>query len=138
MTAIKIKHEDKILDLTQKISKSNLKKTLKSIKLKVKDKNYLTHTIFFTKIKTGIFDIQLDIYDFLNYGINKDISLEDVPQFRVSIWECNSNFPLNLYNEPLFQSQPWINSNDKSELCIDHLIDIIMLCKRVNNIKVFS
>lgn len=140
MTAIKTKHEYATLDLNKKqFSKSSLQKTLQGIKLAKSSfkKDGASVTLFITTVRVGVFDISLNIYDFVGFSLEKGVVLSDVENFDVSIWETNAELPIDIEKNDVFKNQKWVQANLKSKMTINELSEAIMYCRRVSNIKSF-
>lgn len=140
MTAIKTKHEQHIIDLSRKkVSKSSLQKTLKRTKLRsmIRKEDGISVTLFITKIKVGVYDIHLNIYDFTGYQFDKDLKLPKARPFDIAITESNNDFPIDLNVDSTFKNQPWVKINNEKNLNVDSLIESIMHCKRVSEMKAF-
>jgi hypothetical protein len=140
MTAIKTKNKYSTIDFTnQEISKSSLEKTLKRTKLRsvTRNEDSVSVTLFFVMIKVGIFEIHLNIHDFVGYEFNKDLALPRAKNFNISIYETNGDFPINLERSNVFKNQDWVSLNTQSNLSIEGVIDAILYCKRISNIKSF-
>lgn len=140
MTAIKTTHKYITLDLNKKrFVNSSLSKILEDIKLTKPShkKDGVSVALFLTTIKIGIFNIDLNIRDFTGFSLDKQIKLSDIDNFNISIWETNGEFPLNLEKSDVFKNQKWIINNYKSKMTVNELIEAIIYCKRVSNIKSF-
>lgn len=140
MTAIKTKLEQNIIDLSRKkVSKSSLQKTLKGTKLRslVRKEDGISITLFITTIKVGIYDIHLNIYDFTGYQFDKDLKLPKARPFDIAITESNQDYPIDLNADSVFKNQPWVQVNNEKNLNVDSLIESIMHCKRVSQMKTF-
>lgn len=127
MTATKVIHREKVLDLNRnKRSRNALKRRLKNLKLRSRTNNL--DTIYLNVIKIGIFDIYLNIFNF--YGLNQELKLSDINDFYISICECNTHYAVK--NEILSKFDIY-NRNYN----IEELIEIINYCDKVTVNKAF-
>ena len=132
MTASKTIHEYRtILDFSNKVSKNIIKQSLQNAEVLsiCPDKNSVTYIE--NEIKVGMYTVHLHLH---NYETNIR-NLRGHGRFSISIHQTG-NTQAN-YLESKFKDQPWVKRNDKADLRIQDLINIIYYCNRLNQLKIF-
>ena len=135
MTAIKITTEHKtILDFSDgKASRNSVTSKLRSadfLEYKHSEKGD-ARTYLNYHVKVGIYDIYVD----LCHTKSCARKLKDYGTFCVRIWEGEKE--INLKRDSRFKSLNWVKLNDKFNMRIPHLVEAIMFCNRLNNLKIF-
>lgn len=135
MTAIKITTEHKtILDF------SNLKMSRHLVASKLRSTEFLEfkynerkecRTYISYDIKIGIYTIYVDLCPTTSCGKK----LKDYGGFCVRIYEGNKEVALK--RDSRFKNQNWVMLSEQFRMRICDLIDAIMYCGRLNNLKAF-
>lgn len=89
-------------------------------------------------IKIGMYTIRLDFSEIHPGDGHKH--LRDYGGFKVKIFENSSpevSAEINLNKDKRFSKQYWTNLNKNYNLLTKNLIDIILHCSRLNNLRVF-
>lgn len=134
MSAIKSTYERKtILDFTdKKITKNYILKSLREANIIQTyyggRGNGLTYID--NEIGVGMYHIHLS----LNM-IDGATKLREYGKFKISIKEGGKL--INLSSDSRFKSQDWVKLNQNNKLKISDLINIIIYCKRLDNLKYF-
>lgn len=136
MTVSKIKFEKRtILDLTQeeKLSKNKISKLLRDIEIISLDP--INHILFDNNIKIGAYNIKL----VLGHSHEGSKRLKKYGHFAVRVYE---NFKeVNVERDRNFKNMEendWIERNRDLNLRICDLIDVILYCKRLDNLYLFN
>lgn len=140
MSAIRSKHKLKVLDFSdESVTKNIIKQALNSnefIAIFCDDNGIDLPYYTDYEIKIGIYNITL----FLDYSKSKNAKLlKDYGKFGISINESTSKGIrwINLSKDVRFKNQKWVTNNSKYKLSISKLLEIILYCKRLNNLKSF-
>jgi hypothetical protein len=134
MTAIKITTEHKtILEFSDgKVSNNYVTSRLRSADfLEFKHHNNDSRTYISYDIKVGLYTIYVDLLH--TKACAK--KLKDYGTFCIRIYEGNQQ--INLKRDPRFSSESWVKLNNKYKLRMPHLVEAIMFCSRLNNLKAF-
>jgi hypothetical protein len=133
MTVSKIKFEKRtILDLTQeeRLSKNKISKLLRDIEIISLDP--INHILFDNSIKIGAYNIKL-VLNSSHEGANK---LKRYGHFAVRVYE---NFKeVNVERDRNFKDVDWVERNKELNLRITDLVDVILYCKRLDNLYLFN
>lgn len=130
-----------ILDFSDgKISKNKVKTALRDAEvLEIIPEEELSRVKFIDNlIRVGMYEIMLDLYpaDHMQ-GRNK---LKQYGRFSISMYERGGNDELHwiqLHSDKRFKDQYWTKLNESDNLRMKNLVDIIMIVKRLNNLKMF-
>lgn len=137
MTVSKIKFEKRtILDFTreEKLSKHKISKLLRSIKVISIDP--INHLLIDNNIKIGAYNIKL-ILD--NYGTSGEKNLKNFGHFSIRVYENLKE--INVEKDKNFKDiieNTWVRRNRELNLRICDLIDVILYCKRLDNLYLFN
>lgn len=133
MTALKIKQENKIIfDLSdRKYSKSQVKKLLRVSE--IKNKREFNNCVIFLHnyIKIGMYTIRLWLPADSSCNWSR---LKNYKDFQITIQD---NKKIELQEDRRFSSQYWVKNNFFGKLRIKHLVDVIMHCQKLDNLKIF-
>ena len=134
MTAIKITTEHKtILDFSDgKVSRNqviNRIRTADFIEFRSGDRDSRTYLSY--DIKIGIYTIYIDLLHTKSCAKK----LKDYGSFCIRIYEGNKE--INLKRDTRFTSESWVKLNHSFKLRVPHLVEAIMFCNRLNNLKAF-
>lgn len=134
MSLIKGKREvNTILDFSDpNISKNKIKEAVRFLKIVNVTVGKDNLTIFDNFVKVGSYNIKLVLQE--NYD-NTPKKLSEYGKFQIRIFENNKE--IKLQNDYRFKKQNWIKLNICHNLKIKYLIETIIYCQRLNNIKAF-
>jgi hypothetical protein len=130
MTSIRttVEHK-KILDFSQeKISKSFVKRTLKSTKFNCIERRVGVSALIFNHITVGMYSIQL-ILEARGGLKNFSAYIKDNPAPHQGF--------INIRKDSRFNNQYWSTLIQDCKLNVDNLVDIIMYCHRLDRLKTF-
>ena len=142
MTALRTKSESKtILDFSEiEINKKTVKEILNNLKLtSIYNKNsYLI--VVDNNIKVGNYLVVLSTMLPECFGIFGEQELKKFKSLHVEIFELNKgrSEKLILGRDLRFKNQYWLEENKKSKLKVNHLVDILLHCRRVDKLSAFS
>ena len=138
MTVSKVKHESKVvLDLSkEKLNKSRLKKLLNSLEISCVS-TYGNQTLYFdNEVRIGIYNLKL----ILNDKLTTPSSLKKYGGFNIRLYEIkrSNQIEIDLEKDINFKQNSWVNKNITHKLRTNDLIEIILYCKRLDRLKIFS
>jgi len=121
-----------ILDFSNKVTKNKIKESLRDNIILYTYYNKNKRIIFDNFIKVGDYNIQLvldDAYDC------KPKKLREFSHFQIRLFELGKE--INIKTDYRFKKQKWIKDNNEHQLKIRDLVETILYCKRLNNLKIF-
>mgnify|MGYP001549103637 CR=1 FL=1 len=138
MSAIKAKQENKIiLDLSNhNVSKNQLKNMLRTLEVRNQYEDQKSTVFINNLIKVGMYTIKLWLPLDASPNWTK---LKQYNDLQISIYEENDlkNTWIVLHDDSRFNTQYWVYYNYFGKLRIKHLLDILLYCQRLNNLRAF-
>lgn len=137
MTAIRSNHVSHrtVLDFSgERCSKNQIKKALRTLEVQAIEHSQSdgsTHLIY-NSIKVGMYVITLVLG--LEEGTRK---LREFGGMMVSIRETNGKLPIDLDRDGRFKTQYWCNLNTSCGFRVNHLVEAIAHCQRLDGLKAF-
>jgi len=134
MTAIKITTEHKtILEFSDgKVSRNYVTSRLRSadfLEFTHKDRDSRTYHSY--DIKVGLYTIYVDLL----HTTSCAKKLKDYGTFCIRIYEGNKE--INLKRDTRFVQESWVKLNHKFKMRAPHLVDAIVFCSRLDNLRAF-
>lgn len=129
MTTLKtiVEHREILNFQGESLSKTAIRRKLKSTKFEHIVHNGTACVIFVNHIVVGMYNIQLGLSE--NKGLrNFGVEIKDNP---------NLYFPINLAKDHRFRNQDWVSLSQQRSLNTTDLVNIIYYCSKLNRLKAF-
>lgn len=127
-----------ILDFSNNtLTKNYVKQAI--CKAEVLEMYQLQDTIIFVEndITVGMYKIRLS-FSAIDAENNRN-KLKDYGTFKVKIFEHKNKTDKEIFltRDKRFNQENWIKNNTDYKLSIKNLVDVVFLCQRLNNLKMF-
>lgn len=137
MSAVKVKHESRtILNLSQNVlSYSGVEKILRDTKVSCFERLGNVCLSIDNQINIGMYTIRLELS-------RKEAAekLRDYGRFSIRIFENGRDGlrEVNLKKHEIFRERSWVQRNQEEQFRISDLVEVILLCRRLHNLRAFN